>query len=77
MRKLAEPPPTTKCGRCGNQLILNRVEALACGLALNSDVYQCAKCGSEQAFTSQRDFHGARIGLRHAQAERYSLPRRQ
>ena len=69
MRKLAEPPPTTKCGRCGDRLNLKRVEALACGLALNSVVYQCGKCGGEQAFTAQRDMYGARLGMRHAQAE--------
>jgi uncharacterized protein with PIN domain len=61
MRKTVEPPPSSRCDRCGGQLKLKRVDAAHAALGLSSTIYVCGSCGSERAFVSHQDNYARRF----------------
>ena len=63
MRNTVEPPPSSKCDRCGGQLNLKTIDAAHALLGLRSTVYVCATCGHERAFVYHRDAYASRFGI--------------
>ena len=61
MRKTVEPPPVSRCDRCGGQLTLKRTDAAHATLGLISNIYVCANCGQERSFVSRPETSGSRL----------------
>jgi hypothetical protein len=55
MRNTVEPPPTSRCDRCGGQLTLKRVDAAHSIFGSSSNVFACATCGRELKFVVRND----------------------
>jgi hypothetical protein len=51
MRTLVEPPPSSRCDRCGAELRLKLIEFANRVLDLDREIFVCAKCGREQSCT--------------------------
>lgn len=60
MRKIVEPPPSSKCGHCGGWLKLKRIDSNFT-IGVNSQVFSCAMCGVDRVFTARRDLYAARL----------------
>jgi Zn finger protein HypA/HybF involved in hydrogenase expression len=61
MRKFTEPPPSSRCERCGGHLKLKRVETANTVLGMNAQVFACSKCGGERSFVAQRDLYAPQV----------------
>ena len=48
MRTLIEPPPSSRCDRCGGELRLKQIESANRTLDLDSEIFVCVKCDREQ-----------------------------
>lgn len=59
MRTMVEPPPTSRCKRCGGELRLKQVELANPALDLEEEIFVCVKCGGEQSCTVNHN-HSAR-----------------
>jgi len=55
MRTLVVPPPTTRCEHCGGELRLKQVIPASIDLELDRQVFVCAACSREQAYTVPHD----------------------
>lgn len=51
MRTLVEPPPSSRCDRCGGELRLKQIESANRSLDLDSEIFVCIKCGHERSCT--------------------------
>ena len=49
MRTLVEPPPSSRCNRCGGELRLKQIESANRALDLDSEIFVCVDCGREQS----------------------------
>ena len=45
MRTLVEPPPSSRCNKCGGELRLKLIESASHILDLDNQIFVCAKCG--------------------------------
>jgi hypothetical protein len=50
MRRLVEPPPSSRCARCGGALLLKLVEAANPIREVCNEIFVCAACAHEQAY---------------------------
>jgi uncharacterized protein with PIN domain len=48
MRTLIEPPPSSRCDRCGGELRLKQIESANRTLDLDNEIFVCVKCDREQ-----------------------------
>ena len=55
MHAMTQPPPSSRCGKCGGELRLKLIEAADRGLDLENETLVCAKCGLEQSLTVSHD----------------------
>lgn len=55
MRTLVQPPPSSRCDRCGGELRLKLIESANRLLNLDNETFVCAKCGREQSYTVNHD----------------------
>ncbi len=55
MRSLVEPPPSSRCDRCGAELRLKLIELANRALDLDRQIFVCTKCGREQSCTVSHD----------------------
>jgi DNA-directed RNA polymerase subunit RPC12/RpoP len=55
MRTLVQPPPMTRCDRCGGELLLKLVESANRALDLENEIFVCASCGRELSFVVGHD----------------------
>jgi hypothetical protein len=55
MRTLVEPPPSSRCDRCGGELRLKQIELANRTLDLDCQISVCAKCGREQSHIVSHD----------------------
>jgi uncharacterized protein with PIN domain len=51
MRTLVEPPPSSRCDKCGGELRLKLIEPANRTLDLDNQIFVCTKCGGEQLCT--------------------------
>jgi hypothetical protein len=51
MRTLVEPPPSSRCDKCGGELRLKLIESASHILDLDNQIFVCAKCGGGQLCT--------------------------
>ena len=51
MCTLVEPPPSSRCDKCGGELRLKLIEPANRTLDLDNQIFVCVKCGHEQACT--------------------------
>jgi uncharacterized protein with PIN domain len=49
MRTLVEPPPSSRCDRCGGKLRLKQIESANRILDLENEIFVCIVCGVEQS----------------------------
>jgi uncharacterized protein with PIN domain len=49
MRTLVQPPPSSRCERCGGELRLKQIESANRTLDLDDEIFVCAKCGREHS----------------------------
>jgi hypothetical protein len=69
MRALVQPPPSTHCNFCGDELRLKLVEPANrtldanCTLDLEKEIFVCAKCGRELSFMVHHDKYAAHTEL--------------
>ena len=58
MRPLVEPPPSTRCDRCGGELRFKELIEPAGGiLGLDQEIFICIKCGHEQVCVVSHDHY--------------------
>jgi hypothetical protein len=50
MRKLVQPPPSSRCEICGGELRLKLIELNNPPIDLDTEIFVCAKCGHEQPY---------------------------
>ena len=55
MRAMTQPPPSSRCSKCGGELRLKRIEAGDRGLDLENEIFVCVQCGREQSLTVGHD----------------------
>ncbi len=55
MRTITQPPPSSRCDKCGGELRLKLVEVAEHGLNLENEIFVCANCGLEQSLTVSHD----------------------
>ena len=55
MRTITQPPPSSRCDKCGGELRLKSVEVAERGLSLENEIFVCANCGLEQSLTVNHD----------------------
>ena len=55
MRTLVEPPPSSRCDKCGGELRLKQIESANRVLDLDNEIFVCVECGREQSCTVNRD----------------------
>jgi DNA-directed RNA polymerase subunit RPC12/RpoP len=55
MRTITQPPPSSRCDKCGGELLLKVIELADRGLDLEYEIFLCAKCGREQSLTVGHD----------------------
>jgi len=55
MRTMTQPPPSSRCDKCGGELRLKLVEVAERGLNLENEIFVCANCGLEQSLTVNHD----------------------
>jgi DNA-directed RNA polymerase subunit RPC12/RpoP len=55
MRAMTQPPPSSRCSKCGGELRLKLIEAGDRGLDLENEIFVCANCGREQSLTVSHD----------------------
>jgi uncharacterized protein with PIN domain len=55
MRTITQPPPSSRCDKCGGELQLKLIEAADRGLNLEYEIFACANCGREQSLTVRHD----------------------
>jgi hypothetical protein len=51
MRAITQPPPSSRCEKCGGELRLKQIEVADRGLDLEYEIFVCANCGREQSLT--------------------------
>ena len=51
MRTLVEPPPSSRCDKCGGELRLKLIEPANRTHDLDNQIFVCAKCGGGQLCT--------------------------
>jgi hypothetical protein len=51
MRTLVEPPPSSRCDRCGGELRLKQIESANRTLDLENEIFVCIVCCVEQSCT--------------------------
>jgi len=61
MRAISQPPPSSRCVKCGGELRLKRIETAAGGLNLENEIFVCADCGLERSLTVSHDHKMPRI----------------
>ena len=61
MRTLVQPPPSLRCDLCHGELRLKLVEPACPFFDLETEIFVCAKCGRERAFTVSHDHYAAHI----------------
>ena len=61
MRNTVEPPPTSRCDRCGGQLTLKRIEPDHSLRGSSTNVFACGTCGNECSFVVQHDRGPSRL----------------
>jgi uncharacterized protein with PIN domain len=49
MRTLIQPPPSSRCDKCGDELRLKLIEPVNRTLDLENEIFVCASCGREQS----------------------------
>ena len=67
MRRMIEPPPTSKCVHCNSTLKLKRIELSNLDAAVATHVFACGDCGREYSVSSLLDQHEAADFRRPAQ----------
>ena len=55
MRAVTQPPPSSRCVKCGGELRLKRIEPAARDLNLENEIFVCANCGLERSLTVSHD----------------------
>ena len=55
MRTITQPPPSSRCDKCGGELQFKLVEVGEPGLNLENEIFVCANCGLEQSLTVNHD----------------------
>ena len=55
MRAITQPPPSSRCEKCGGELRLKRIETAERGLNLDNEIFVCANCGFERSLTVRHD----------------------
>ena len=55
MRAMTQPPPSSRCDKCGGELRLKLIEAANHGLDLAYEVFVCVDCGREKSLTVSHD----------------------
>lgn len=50
MRILVEPPPSSRCGLCGGELRLKRIESSGPAIGLDRELSVCVDCDREQSY---------------------------
>jgi hypothetical protein len=70
MRKTVEPPPISRCDRCGGQLTLKRVAVAHSIFGSNSNIFVCAGCGRERAFVVRDDTDAPHLMVSQSQPRR-------
>ena len=55
MRRITQPPPSSRCDQCGGELRLKLIEDADRGLNLENEIFVCANCGREQSLTVSHD----------------------
>lgn len=61
MRAITQPPPSSRCEKCGGELRLKRIETAERGLNLAHEIFVCASCGLERSLTVRHDRKMPRI----------------
>jgi hypothetical protein len=54
MRTLVQPPPSSRCQRCGGELRLKLIEPASRFLDLDTEISVCVTCSHEQSYTVPR-----------------------
>jgi DNA-directed RNA polymerase subunit RPC12/RpoP len=57
MRTLIQPPPSSRCRRCGGELLLKQIRSANRMLDLENEIFVCADCGRELSFTMVHDHY--------------------
>jgi len=57
MRTLVKPPPSSRCDLCGGELRFKLIERADRTFDLENEIFVCANCGHEKAYTMIRDPH--------------------
>lgn len=55
MRRLVQPPPSSRCELCGGELQLKHIESANRTLELDCEIFVCVKCSHEQSYTVNHD----------------------
>ena len=55
MRTITQPPPSSRCDKCGGELRFKLIEASGRGLDLAYEIFACANCGREQSLAVRHD----------------------
>lgn len=59
MRKLVQPPPSSRCDLCGGELRFKQIEPAHRALDLENEIFVCANCGHVQSYTVIHDPYAA------------------
>ena len=51
MRAMTQPPPSSRCDKCGGELRFKLIEAADRGLDLENEISVCENCGRELSLT--------------------------
>ena len=54
-RAITQPPPSSRCEKCGGELRLKQNETAERGLNLDNEIFVCANCGLERSLTVSHD----------------------
>ena len=65
MRRIIEPPPSSKCSRCGGPLQLKNIDTTNSFLGVKRSVFSCNKCGNEQVYSVPVDIYTPRDNVRY------------
>lgn len=60
MRTLVQPPPSSRCERCGGELRFKAIETANHPADLDIECFVCASCGGEKSFGVNRDHYRPR-----------------
>jgi len=55
MRAMTQPPPSSRCDKCGGELRFKLIETADRGLNLENEISVCENCGRELSLTVSHD----------------------